>query len=699
MALLLCAGMSNVMADGVTVTWPFTSDVTTVTTSPDNVTASCAAGTGLTANGTSSYNEVTYLKFQPSTQQSSATSTDVIKWTVNVPAGYTFKPSTVSSNILRFGTDGGNIDVAYSVDGGEEVSMETGIVPARNKADANPAGVSSFSETFSDVTASSSLTVIAYVYNLGTNKQVGFNNVVITGTLESTATGTEETFLSVEDIPTLDLGGTKTAKVNATLMDWQLVTITDAKLSYSSSNEEVATVSEDGIVTAVGEGTANIVVSFAGDDTYMAVSHTTSVTVNDSRDNMLITLSSSKLTLAPGANGSVTVTYKNDTGSTDGDTGELTITNSNASAVTATLSGTELTINAVSAGSATITISSAESDTQKGASATLTVTVCEPLTAITEGTFSGATSSTTYTSQTNVDNIMIYATSSKNVKVSSSGYYLSGGASVSDGVINPCGLEVLVKGPVSITVTQNADNGRTLKVDAGTENLGTTTTTGSDVTETFNYEGTDECSIYIYSGGSGITVKSIVIAPLKSETKTIAAAKTYTTHCYSEELDFSSITDAKPYYVSGLTSTTATLAKYENDIVPAGAGFILWNQSESGATSFDAVVSSTSASAPTTNFLVGVTEDTEIEKGQAYILVDGTFVPASAGTFPANKAYLDASTLASGAKVAIVFDGTTGINEVKKAAANNGKIYNLQGIEVKDADKGLFIINGKKVIK
>ena len=42
---------------------------------------------------------------------------------------------------------------------------------------------------------------------------------------------------------------------------------------------------------------------------------------------------------------------------------------------------------------------------------------------------------------------------------------------------------------------------------------------------------------------------------------------------------------------------------------------------------------------------------------------------------------------------------TTGINNVKAATDGDNVIYNLQGIRVNNAGKGIFIINGKKVIK
>ena len=101
---------------------------------------------------------------------------------------------------------------------------------------------------------------------------------------------------------------------------------------------------------------------------------------------------------------------------------------------------------------------------------------------------------------------------------------------------------------------------------------------------------------------------------------------------------------------------------------------------------------------PEDNLLVGVLDPTDLEEGEAYILVGGAFHPCTAGTFPAGKAYLPAEAV-SGAKV-IVFGGeTTSINEMK-AQDSSREIYTIGGIRVKNAQqKGVYIINGKKVVK
>lgn len=98
------------------------------------------------------------------------------------------------------------------------------------------------------------------------------------------------------------------------------------------------------------------------------------------------------------------------------------------------------------------------------------------------------------------------------------------------------------------------------------------------------------------------------------------------------------------------------------------------------------------------NLLVGVLDPTELEENEAYILVDGAFHPCNAGTFPAGKAYLPVSA-ASGAKIIVFGDETTAINEVK-TQNESCEIYTIGGIRVKNAQqKGVYIINGKKVVK
>ena len=62
------------------------------------------------------------------------------------------------------------------------------------------------------------------------------------------------------------------------------------------------------------------------------------------------------------------------------------------------------------------------------------------------------------------------------------------------------------------------------------------------------------------------------------------------------------------------------------------------------------------------------------------------------------RAYFSGSVV--GARIS-VFDETTGITTVygaDKLFGNDNRIYNLKGQHVENAKKGIYIVNGKKVV-
>ena len=117
------------------------------------------------------------------------------------------------------------------------------------------------------------------------------------------------------------------------------------------------------------------------------------------------------------------------------------------------------------------------------------------------------------------------------------------------------------------------------------------------------------------------------------------------------------------------------------------------------STSYDVPVIASASSV--TNKLVGVTTATTIADGEAYGLKYGKFVPLAAGTIPAGKAYLRTSDLpANASQLSLDFgDGTTGITDVRGGMTTvRGEYFDLQGRRVAQPTKGLYIVNGKKVI-
>lgn len=89
----------------------------------------------------------------------------------------------------------------------------------------------------------------------------------------------------------------------------------------------------------------------------------------------------------------------------------------------------------------------------------------------------------------------------------------------------------------------------------------------------------------------------------------------------------------------------------------------------------------------------------EIQKGD-YIVSGGIFKKASGGNaIKAFRAYLRQRDVSNAKTVSMLFeDETTGISELKDNVVMPTVYYDLQGRRVADPSKGIYIVNGKKVI-
>ena len=173
----------------------------------------------------------------------------------------------------------------------------------------------------------------------------------------------------------------------------------------------------------------------------------------------------------------------------------------------------------------------------------------------------------------------------------------------------------------------------------------------------------------------------------------VSPAKEFTTFCSTSPLDFTSVDGLEAYVVTGSTTTAITLAKVTK--VPANTGLIL--KKTGSAASYNVPVG-TATSLAETNKLVGVTEATAFTAGD-YLLSDGKFVRGTAGTLAAGKAYLPAASVSAGAREMLLdFGGTTGIHQIESAKQRVEGYYNLAGQRVAQPRKGLYIVNGKKVV-
>lgn len=172
----------------------------------------------------------------------------------------------------------------------------------------------------------------------------------------------------------------------------------------------------------------------------------------------------------------------------------------------------------------------------------------------------------------------------------------------------------------------------------------------------------------------------------------VSPAKEFTTFCSTSPLDFSNVDGLEAYVVTGSTTTTITLAQVTK--VPANTGLIL--KKTGSAASYNVPVG-TATSLAETNKLVGVTEETTFTAGD-YLLSNGKFVKGTAGTLAAGKAYLPATSVAGAREMLLDFGGTTGIHQIESAKQRVEGYYNLAGQRVAQPRKGLYIVNGKKVV-
>ena len=146
-------------------------------------------------NAESGYTAPTYTpnftQFFVTTKNTSRTKGQSITFTVKTPSGHTFKPTRISFDAAKCGTDGGNFDVCTKLGSNAELPFATTQVPLRNRTGAsNPNGYSHHEYTLSDVLADGcDFQVTLYIYNInGTDnanpKAIAFRNVVIDGVVD-----------------------------------------------------------------------------------------------------------------------------------------------------------------------------------------------------------------------------------------------------------------------------------------------------------------------------------------------------------------------------------------------------------------------------------------------------------------------------------------------------------------------------------
>ena len=184
----------------------------------------------------------------------------------------------------------------------------------------------------------------------------------------------------------------------------------------------------------------------------------------------------------------------------------------------------------------------------------------------------------------------------------------------------------------------------------------------------------------------------------------------YATFSCDRALDFEG-TDIKAYVASSVSSTAVNMTSVTK--VPAGTGLFL----KGSTTDIPVIVNTTTGLFSGDNLLhpgadESVASDAEdaVDCKYRYVFQNQTSgagfykLPATGVTIPKGKAYLEISKddAPQAPSFSIDLDGeTTGIKVInfnEDNNQNNGQMFDLQGRRIAEPTKGVYIVNGKKVI-
>ena len=324
-----------------------------------------------------------------------------------------------------------------------------------------------------------------------------------------------------------------------------------------------------------------------------------------------------------------------------------------------------------------------------------------------------------YSEGENLSGVYVVSPGSGN-NINSRGSGQKAGATSGNGVasVAPLTITTLPVGKYKLTACVGGKKNQDLTFYAGETLIGTAKT-GDYVT---TLQTTDEFTLDTntdikFTGGyqtansdNAYGLDLVYIVRTDAAVATIGA-NGYTTVSRSIPLALGSMTastgEVTAYYAKAVGDGKVTMKSIEEN-VEAGEGLIL--KGTAGATITIPVAASGSS---IDNYLVGCPTATELTTPNSnyYVLVNngenvefqsltGSYTDNKV-TIPAGKAYLNVAT--AGARLSVVFDEeTTGVQELKNSrieGLKTGNYYNLSGQRVAQPTKGLYIVNGKKVIK
>ena len=529
---------------------------------------------------------------------------------------------------------------------------------------------------------------------------------------------------SEKETATVEISSTEiTAGLNSAVIS---TTPEGLVVTYSSDNPDVADVTPGGIVDGYSEGTANITVAWE-DQTVDGVDYygggkIFEVTVSLSQPN--ISISSTSLNLDDATTATITLEPE-----------DLQATYASSDEGVATVANGIVT--AVGAGTATITVSweaQNANDLSYGAGTqTFEITVSDdrPVQCVFEEEY-----------YTRFDlSVNGWGLPEKSANITQSGSYENSGKTITlEGdpgfYFNTSGFILLGKTGATLTLPAFGFDVMAIEVTGASgasvntkqnifvgETAVSTETTGAKGTNLYfideDYQSAG--NIYTIKVNNSYNTQFTEIKVYKKDAfvELSVSDAGYRTYCDADALDFNVASDGlKAYIVEGVDAAGSTnLVLKEVGKVPAETGVLL--EAEEG-TYYVALASSKTEEESSdfddvsTNQLIGVTESTEVEPS-IIVLMNGEngvgfYKTSKTFTVGAHTAYLLISALetvadagADGVKTMNINadnDTPTGINCISavELSGKDAVIYNLKGQRVSRAVKGIYIVNGKKVM-
>ena len=197
----------------------------------------------------------------------------------------------------------------------------------------------------------------------------------------------------------------------------------------------------------------------------------------------------------------------------------------------------------------------------------------------------------------------------------------------------------------------------------------------------------------------------------------ISGATNYFTYFANEDLSIYHPEYYHAYTITAVNWTTGEVTLSELDYIPANKPVLVYspnyNHCQINNDYYFTAHAAGSPTEPCANFKGETTAKTlnllktENNAEEIYVLRGNYFVRATSGELPARHCYIFQPSspvpVPAPAHLIISFEGgsdTTGIGSVENESLENGneKIYDLSGRQVKTPGKGVYIINGKKIM-